>query len=237
MTLKDVSFKSITGLKKTVVYSNEREKAFMEGALSILSVANKKTPSAILEDLVEQALLPENETAKKICKQLYSSEINNVKALGAVFDIYAAGLGGFEARYTNGFELVEFFHSNLVMATYPTDEQHKGDRKHFLANFKEIVAKIEHDKTSDDEDSLNTAESPVKYAKFELEEATNEPDFFKPINFTQLLKNHWDILGNYTYTYRALVAMCNLLQEQIGDYAEERIELVEIIRKVSKEWK
>ena len=235
MTLKDLTIKPISGLKKTFVYSSEREKDFIEGVLNIHARAEKKTPSATLEDLVAKAVLPENEKASRICRKLYSSEMNNTSALASIFDMYAAGINN-EAMYDNGLELVDFFHDMLISVEYPTDESHKGECKFFLSNFHEIVKKIEADLTSDYEDSLNVAESPVKYAKYELEEATNEPHFFKPINFTQLLRNYWDVLGNFTYTYRALAALCRLLEDQISDYAEDRINLVKVIGEVSQKW-
>ncbi len=236
MTLKDVTLKTINGLKKTFVYTSDREKAFIEGVLNIHARTEKKTPSAILEDLIAKAVLPANETASRICRQLYSSDVNNVGALMSVFDIYSAGFGDFKARYDNGIELVNFFHSILVSATYPIDDINKGNREYFISNFEMIVQKIENDLSTDHEDSLNVTQSPVKYAKFLLDEAKNKPQYFKPINFTQLLKDHWDLLGNYTYTYRALVALCKLIEDQISDYAEDRVNLVRVISDLSKNW-
>lgn len=236
MTLKDVTLKTINGLKKTFVYTSERDKAFVEGVLNIHARTEKKSPSAVLEDLIARAVLPQNEQANRICRQLYTSELNNVGALTFIFDIYAAGINNFEARYDNGIELVNFFHSMLVSAVYPTDDIYKGNREYFLSNFNMILHKIEADLTTDHEDSLNVAQSPVKYAKFLLDEAKNEPQHFKPINFTQLIKNHWNVLGNYTYTYRALVGLCKLLEDQISDYAEDRVNLVKVISEVSQNW-
>ena len=86
------------GLKKTIVYTSATEKKFIEGALKILSIIHKKSPSAVLEDLLNKALLPENPNAKTICKELYSNEINCFSAMEKIFDIYASGING-EAKY------------------------------------------------------------------------------------------------------------------------------------------
>lgn len=230
-----INIAGLKGLKKTLVYSSEKEKRFIEGALDILSVIKKKSASAVLEDLISKALLPENANASAICKELYSNEIDNIAALEKVFDIYAAGTSN-KARYQNGYELVEFLHSEIVYTSFPCDKATEGYRQYFCSNFYQIYKKIELECSSDHEEDMLVYESPVKYVKYHLDEAANEPEHFKPINLTDIIKKHWDVLGNFTYTYRALGALCRLISSTKIDYPEDRIKLVELITKLSKEW-
>lgn len=233
--LEDVKPKPLAGLKKTIVYSSEKEKSFIEGALNILSAVDKKSPSAILEDLIAKTLLPENSNASDICKQLFASEINNFGALEKVFDIYAAGVNN-EARYQNGYDLVEYLHGELTFASFPSSKETEGFRQFFCSNFHQMYLKVKSECTAENEDDLLTYESPVKYIKYHLDTASQEPEAFNPINLTDIIKKHWDTLGNFTYTYRALSALCRLLAKTRNDYAEDRVKLVEIISKASEEW-
>lgn len=236
LNLKDVKFRPLSGLKKTIVYSSEKEKAFVEGALNILSATEKKTPSAILEDIVESYLLPVHADAKAICKDLYSSETNVFGALYSVFDWYAAGTN-FQARWSNGYPLVDYLHSQLAFCDFPLgDKKASSDRQYFYSNFFQLYKLIEASYHTDHEDILTVIESPVKYCRFHFDAASSEDGSFVPINLTNIIRKHWDILGNNTYTYRTLSALCRLYIPYRTDYAEDRLKLIHIISAVSKEW-
>lgn len=226
---------NIKGLKKTIVYSSEKERDFIEGALNILSIIEKKSASSVLEDLLHKVLLPENVDAKEICKKLYAGEINNMEALEKVFDIYAAGTCN-EARYQNGFELILYFHKQIAFSPFPYDKKSEENRQFFCHNFMNLYKKIEKECATEHEEDMLVYESQVKYAKYHLDEAACEPEHFKPINLTDIIKENWNILGNYTYTYRTLAALCRLIAPTKSDSPEERIKLIELISRLSKKW-
>lgn len=225
----------LKGLKKTIVYSSEKEKKFIEGALNILSIQKKQTASAVLEDLINKALLPENINANVICKELYANEIKNMQALEKVFDIYAGGINN-EARYSNGYDLVNYLHNELQFMVYPKGKDYEGLRQYFCSNFFQIYKIIKASCSSDNEENLLVYESPVKYAKYHLDEASDKEGCFIPINLTDIIKKHWDILGNFTYTYRTLSALCRLIAPQSTDSPEDRISLITLISHLSEEW-
>lgn len=233
--LKDLKIKPIVGLKKTIVYSNDQEKEFVEGALNILAARGKKSPSAALEDLIADTLLPDQPTARFICKDLYASRLNTIGALERVFSVYAEGIN-FAAKYRNGHDLVEYLRDELVDLTYPSDKGSYGDRAFFCNNFKQVCEKIKKAYETDHEDDLSVYESPVKFARYLLDLAIKEPESFRPVNLTEIILSHWDTLGDFTYTFRSLSALCRLLIDQKTDCAEDRVKLVELLSRISKEW-
>lgn len=95
---------------------------------------------------------------------------------------------------------------------------------------------IEAKCSSDNEENLLVFESPVKYAKYHLNEASDKAGSFIPINLTDIIKKHWDILGNYTYTYRTLGALCRLISLQKTDCPQDVLSLASLILQASKDW-
>ena len=69
--------------------------------------------------------------------------------------------------------------------------------------------------SQDDEDSLVVYESIPKYARYHLDEATNEPGYFKPINFLDIVRKNWSVLESETSTYEALISLVKLMSDYI----------------------
>jgi hypothetical protein len=72
--------------------------------------------------------------------------------------------------------------------------------------------------SQDDEDALVVYDSIPKYARYHLYVATNEPGYFKPINFLDIVRKNWDVLESESATYEALISLVKLMADYITGY-------------------
>ncbi|MBO6307723.1 MAG: hypothetical protein J6N70_02570 [Oribacterium sp.] len=231
----DVPQKQLAGMKKTIVYTSERSKDVVEGALLWLSIENKKAPSAILEDLILKEICPSNPDAAAICMDLYSSRTNGIHALERIYSLYAGGIMS-EAKYKNGLALVEYLESRIVRVSFPSDRKTEGERQYFLTNFNELFRLTEAHYKDYNRKDLAVFESKSKYIKYHLDLAVNEPANFTPINLVDFVLKEWSVFGNFTYTYRTLMSLCRIIAPQVEDSLDDRMKLIRILFEVSKEW-
>lgn len=103
----------------------------------------------------------------------------------------------------------------LVWAPFPTDSESESERNNFCRFFSKICDILTDKCSQDDEDSLVVYESIPKYARYHLDEATNEPGYFKPINFLDIVRKNWSVLESETSTYEALISLVKLMSDYI----------------------
>lgn len=232
--IQNMKPKQLAGLKKTIVYSSEHERDFVEGVLFMHAEQAKKTASATVEDLIEKAVLPTNPTAKNLCKRLYASELNNMTALTHIFDNYASRISFRNKSYQTGKDFIEFLHSSLVTVPYPTNTASKSARFSFESLFDSVCLVIKKYSASENDNTFS--ENLSKFAYYHLDLARNNPDFFVPVNVTSIIRSNWVLLQEFSYTYETLASLCNVFRDSIIDDLEDRLKLIELIKKASEEW-
>lgn len=154
--------------------------------------------------------------SKEICDTiaaLVREEITVPMAIKYILADYAAGING-EAKYKNGFPFVDFLEeylSNLELSE--KDVQH-GAWKKFVTDFNEIVYKF---KVSYEQDSREY--DSYMHSKAMSVIINDYPVGFCPVEFIKMIKDNWIVLGNYTYTFRALYSLVLVLDSKLSDSA------------------
>ena len=75
----------------------------------------------------------------------------------------------------------------------------------------------------------------IKFAKILLKDLEEHPSQIKLSNFYSILINNWEYLKDSTFTYRLLRDL-TILEKGWCNNHETRIELLQIIKDVTKEW-
>ena len=108
--------------------------------------------------------------------------------------------------------------AQLVWAPFPTDSKSESERNNFCNHFEKICETLTEKCSQDDEDALVVYDSIPKYARYHLYVATNEPGYFKPINFLDIVRKNWDVLESESATYEALISLVKLMADYITGY-------------------
>ncbi len=216
-------------VKKSIVFDCKEDQEIFEGIISTRANAFKTTQSAELYNLVTKSL-PRNRTACSFCKRVYRGE-NVLLVLKDIFASYAAYVP--KEGYNNGKEFVEFLNRfSLSLDYYGSDA--KDDKIYFVKAFSYIIEDMKRLHPPKKGETAYT--NSVLFATSLYEDANKEPQFFKIINFLSCLLRNWEDIRDNTYTYRALSSLCLILKDQDSVEAIDRVELVELITKLSNGW-
>lgn len=226
---------AIKKIQKMFYYSSEYVKKFIESRLDDLSIKTKHSTSYLIETILLDGLLPKNEEARAIIQNnLYpdSAQGGVKKTLDSMFSINAAG-AGWKSKHDNLKPLVEY--CIYYCSTTPTYNQNDGYLQYFLGQLRSIVDRIENCTNSCIEiiDRKMYA-SQLELAKVLLKTAEEQPEDIIPRNHFQLVYDCWDMLDDWSITYRylsCLVAICDFQEN-----SNARNKLYDIISEISEEW-
>lgn len=184
-----------------------------------------RSESAIMEEILLDAMLPEEKEARFVAENYLYGENGNIgRALEALFANNSAGVGkAWSSKYDNFEELMKFAktESSLYNQTILTGEER--ELPHMKSQFRAVI------------DALKN-ESEKEFAQTLLEELETEPQFSRFGNIYQILANNWEDLKGWSITYRLLADLVSL-ETSWRDTADARAELLEIIKRTSSEWK
>ncbi len=208
---------SKNSVKRTVIHSDDIHRMICDGVLNDHAEVEKTSVSMVIENLIMWHLLPKNPKAMQETALLYypadvRKSISEV--LSRIFDYYAAGTN-WNAAYDNGFALIQFT-SDLIANTpnyYVTADAYLDSKLDSIAIKLESHAESEMIKTLIGHD-------------------LNRDDV---INLITLIIDNWQVLGNWTITYRMLCVLMKQSKPR-NDTARERVDLIKIIDKISQEW-
>ena len=227
---------AIKKIQKMFYYSSEYIKKFIESRLDDLSIKTKHSTSYLIETILLDGLLPKNEEAKTIIQNnLYpdSTQGGVKKTLDSVFSINAAGTG-WKSKYDNLKPLVEYC-IYYCCSTNQTSNQNDAYLQYFLGQLRPVVDRIENCTNACIEilDRKMYA-SQLELAKVLLKTAEEHPEEIIPRNHFQLIYDCWDMLDDWSITYRylsCLVAICDFQEN-----SNARNKLYDIISEISEEW-
>lgn len=226
---------AIKKIQKMFYYSSEYAKKFIETRIDDLADKTQRSSSYIIENILMDGLLPKNEEAKVIirCNLYPDNEQGGVqKTLDAVFSENSAGTN-WGSRHNNFKPLVEYcIYYGSSTATIKGNENLVP---YLLSQLKSIVDRIENCRdacieTYDREMYSNLLE----LAKLMLKDAEEKQKEIVFRNHFQLVYDCWDMLNDWSITYRYLACLSRMCDFQENTIARNK--LYDIISEISEEW-
>lgn len=221
-------------LKKTITFLDKNQKDFIEGAIALLANNKGRVESAIMLKMVEERLLPTNKTAAYICKHLYAGKIDNLDAIESLSKLYFSGTSC-EPKYPNGLPILEFFRKTYGNEVIDYSEETSDADKAFFEENIELLTKTAREKISKIKEEEGM-EITTFNSIFEIYLNSLKKDKqIKADRFLELINNDWFILCKNKYIYGVMISMCRLIKHK-EDTRDERLELIELIKKLSLTW-
>ena len=114
------------------------------------------------------------------------------------------------------------------------DPEYKDEMIYLKSSCDSVFRKLEHE-MQNRELSFDQREM-LANAKILLECDFKHEIDFRPQHFFRVVLSRWDILGNYTYTFRMLYAVVALSNPILWDHPVYRLKARDIIAEVCKDW-
>ncbi len=192
-----------------------------------------RSKSSVAEQLILDSLLPENSIARDIVSSYLYCDDNAIgNTLASIFSVNAAGIN-WKSVHDNLLPLVQFARNQLMYSSSPLNGD-EVELHHCITQIKAIIEKLEYIAANKTEfkERLN---NEIEFTKVLLSDLQDRPEQVRLVNFYHILLNNWEFLKDSTFTYRLLMDLA-LLEKGWRNYAETRLELLQIINDVSKEW-
>lgn len=223
-------------IQKVFYYSNKIAKAIIEGLLDDEAEVTNRSTSYLIEQHILRDFLPENETVSKWIQMLYAKDekdkpVSDLQdTMIAVFSYMAAGVDG-KAKNENGKTLVDFSYKNKCLYQHQSNNYNTSELPYYHSQLGYVIERIEMlQKAIVDE----TAEEAERKAKLdfdirELKRIHDEDEITDDsLSFVyMMILENWDMLFNWTYTYRLLTVMARI--QKWEDTAETRMSLVRLL--------
>lgn len=214
--------------KKLITFKNID---LINGIVQDRATLSDTSYSAIIEDILLKEFLPESKASVYYIEMIYKYGLK--ETFIALMQNLSAGIN-FEASQTNSYALVKLA-MNIVSRPFSSsiDQTHKDLLLgHFPSNCEAVKQKIEH-------------ESSKKKLSFDEEQrlrdtlallSLRDPQDFVPYNYFELVLANWEILGNYTFTFRMLYDVVALSDPALWDRPEHRLNAIDCIADVTSTW-
>lgn len=205
----------------------------IEGYTKDMAEITQTNVSTVIENILLDRILSKSNTSNYYIKEIYDNGLK--EAFIALMQTLSAGIQGM-ASHDNAEEIVKLGMSvvNRPFSAGMDEKYQNLSEHHFPSNCRCVREKIEHET---EEEKLEFDEKMAYEDDIMLLSQTeNKACDFVPYNYFRLVLARWDILGNYTYTFRMLMDVVALSEERLWDSAEYRLQAIEIIKKVTETW-
>ena len=205
----------------------------IEGYTKDMAEITQTNVSTVIENILLDRILSKSNTSNYYIKEIYDNGLK--EAFIALMQTLSAGIQGM-ASHDNAEEIVKLGMSvvNRPFSAGMDEKYQNLSEHHFPSNCRCVREKIEHET---EEEKLEFDEKMAYEDDIMLLSQTeNKACDFVPYNYFRLVLARWDILGNYTYTFRMLMDVVALSEERLWDSAEYRLQAIEIIKKVTEKW-
>ncbi len=221
--------------KKKIVFSSIRNKKITENYLADEAIIENRFASALMEKHLMNAILPKNKDARSWIERLYSEECGIKGVLTSAFGLNAAGSrGAYSSRWDNFLPLVQFAKSQECLCnTLPIGEE--NELYHFRSQLDSICKRLEELAADEANENRHFYANEAKYARELLKESTEEPQFMRYSNFYQLVIDNWDVLKDWSITFRLLSDLATM-EKGWHTTPASRYELTQILKNLSKDW-
>lgn len=205
----------------------------IEGFTKDMAETTQTNASTVIENIILDRILSKSKTSNYYIKEIYDKGLK--ETFISLMQDLSAGIQGM-ASHDNAEELVKLGMS-IVNRPFSAgmDEKYKElSEHHFPSNCRCVREKIEHETAEEklEFDEKMAYEDDIML----LSQTENKACDFVPYNYFRLVLARWDILRNYTYTFRMLMDVVALSEEKLWDSAEYRLQAIEIIKKVTEMW-
>ena len=226
---------AIKKIQKMFYYSSEYAKKFIETRIEDLAIKTQRSSSFIIENILMDGLLPKNEEAKYFIRNnLYPDDEQGgvQKTLDAIFSDNAAGIN-WGSKHSNFKPLVEYcIHYSSATSTCKGNE---GHLPYLASQLRDIVDRIENCRDACIETfDRKMFSSQLEMAKFLLKTVEENPKEIVFRNHFQLVYDCWDMLDDWSITYRYLGCLSVMCDFQENTNARNK--LYDIISDISEEW-
>lgn len=226
-----------TDMRKIFSYSTAANAAIIGTYLRDIAAKTGQPEGTIIEDLLFSAILPDHGTAAFYVRELlqYSDE---PEALGRAFHRFmafgAAGGSDWSARFANGRQMVELLREIMFIYTSPINGQ-EPQWRHLAEQWGSIVELLDYQPAKTDNEKyaheLNVRFANELYRQIKTDTSRESALVTDCVVF---ILRHWDVLGNHSRTYRALVDLVDLAQ--IRNTTNGRIAYIKTLSLISAEW-
>ena len=222
--------RNVTG-KKLMTFADYRT---IDGFFKDMSEDSHLSEAYLMEKYLLSSFMPKDKQAEYWVRDIYGESGGIAQTLTNIFTYNSAGIM-WRSVHDNLLPLVEFARSQSVKwGTIINGNE--SELPHCRSQFDSIILKLEEESEKERDLSIKvTYEEDIKAAKIFLRELKEEPRFSRFVNLYTLVINHWDILKDWSITYRFL-ADVTAMEVRSNDTPEERLELVSLIREMSDEW-
>lgn len=227
-------------LKVSMCYSSKEAKNLCESFLADEAEVYNRSLSAMREEHILRDILPQDKKASYWFQQLYNGNATVGDVMENVFGYLAAGIG-WKASQTEGTrQLVEYAYSELQKMTGGI-EKYERESAYFFSCLDSLKSKLEYESDSiEDMTTKYHIRETVRQLSSFIDEMKDNPDeFFYAKDFTSYvymtILNFWDLLGNYTYTFRMLSCIASI--QKWNNTAIGRIKLREVLIDATADWK
>ena len=222
-------------IQKMFYYSSEYIKKFIESRIDDIAIKTQRSSSFIIENLLLNGLLPENKEAKDLVQyNLYPDDERGgvQKTLESAFSNNAAGVN-WGSVHDNFKPLVEYSYNFCSATSHCTGNE--SALHHFRSQLRSVVERIENCANACIEEyDREMFETQAKWARALLDIAENRPSEIVFRDHFQLVLDCWEMLSDWSITYRYLYDLVVM-----GDWQENptaRNYLFDVIDDISKEW-
>jgi hypothetical protein len=233
---KESDYMAERRLQKVFYYSNKSTKMIIEGLLEDEAKVTNRSSSYLIEQHIIREFLPADETIAKWIQNLYlrdetNKSVSNLQnTMVSIFSYLAAGIDG-KAKKTNGKILVDFAYQNKCLYQYQLSDYNMEELPYYRNQLRYVCEKIEMlqknmlDETVEEKEKKAKLYVDIRELK-RIQEETEITDDSLLFIYMVIIDN-WDMLYNWTYTYRLLVAMARI--QTWEESSEIRLNLVRIL--------
>lgn len=222
-------------IQKMFYYSSEYVKKFIESRIEDIAIKEQRSSSYIIENILLDRLLPKNNDARWIVQTyLYPDDERGgvQKTLEALFSQNSAGIN-WNSKHDNFKPLVEY--CLLYTGSSSRMANGKPELHHFINQLESIVDRIEEcTKVCIEKYDRQMFEQQAALAKILLETAKKSPEDIMFNQHFQLVLDCWDMLKDWSITYRYLADLVAMYEWTENTNA--RNALYDIIDTISAEW-
>lgn len=228
-------------IQKVFYFSSKVAKSIIEGLLEDEAEVTNRSSSYLIEQHILRDFLPENETVSVWIQRLYAKDEKD-KPIGSlqdtmvsVFSYMAAGVDS-KAKDDTGKILVEYAYKNKYLYQNQSKDYDKTELPYYHNQLGYVIERIEMMQKGIIGETSEEAERKAKL-DFDIRELNRicEEDEITDDSLSfiyMIIIDNWDMLFNWTYTYRLLTGMARI--QTWEDSAETRMNLVKLLNDFAK---
>jgi len=199
--------------KKTFIFSSEEARLILDAALQDRAELLNRSPSSIVEAMLERELLPSDPMIRRILQRVYLNDASVTSATRNIFSNYASYDWG--GSVTHGLPLVEFTYQMCEQfgSVVTVDPKLKVNPiYHFRETLQVILQNLNLERTMySDEFKSATLIAEIEFGKELTNQLADNSCSIEATVIIDFLLRNWDFFAGYTQTYRLLMGLLDLI--------------------------